>query len=40
MSVSPTSTTTYRLRATGEGGPVTASVTVTVTQPPDLIRAL
>ena len=34
MSVSPTSNTTYTLRATGEGGPVTRSVTVTVTDPP------
>ena len=34
MSVSPTVTTVYDLRATGEGGPVTQSVTVTVTDPP------
>ena len=34
MVVSPTSHTTYTLRATGEGGPITRNVTVTVTAIP------
>ena len=33
--IAPSSTTTYTLRATGPGGPVTRTVTVTVTEPPD-----
>ena len=38
-SVSPTSTTTYRLNATGPGGPVERSVTLTVSAAPPPPRA-
>ncbi|QRN99923.1 hypothetical protein JRI60_13260 [Archangium violaceum] len=40
VSVSPAKTTTYTLRATNDVGSVTASVTVTVTVPPDTWASL